>query len=435
MNGNQAIGDLMSSRLPEFYKKSVDERLSVIKEVASLTEDEANVLRNSGALDLGTADKMSENVIGANHFPLGIATNFIVNGKDYLIPMAIDEPSVVAAASNGAKLSRDSGGFTASSDEPIMITQIQMVNVKDIEGSKKRIMENKERLIKIANDQNAVLLKHGGGAKDIEFGVTDKDMLVLHLLVDVADAYGPNIVNTMAEAISPILEELTGGVSRLRIVSNLATKRMARARTVWKKEALASSMRAVDFTGEQVVDYILDAYRFAVLDEYRCTTHNKGIMNGIDAVTIATGNDFRGVEAGAHAYAAMGGKYKSLTKYYKDENGDLVGEIELPLAVGIVGGAININPIAKISLKILGVKSARELSEVIAAVGLAQNFAALRALATEGLQRGHMRLHSKNIAVIGGASGDLIDKVAQKMIDENKISVDRAKEIVAELNG
>jgi hydroxymethylglutaryl-CoA reductase len=424
------------SEISGFHKLNPEEKLKTVKEFAGLTDEECETLRKTGALDLESADRMIENVVGTTELPFGIATNFLINGKDYLIPMCIDEPSVVAAASYAAKLARPSGGFKTSSTEPIMIVQVQLLNVPDFDKAEKGIMENKEELIKLANEQDPMLIKYGGGAKDIDVRrIQSKrgEMMIFHLLVNVADAYGPNLVNTMAEALAPKLEEFSGGKARLRIVSNLADKRLARAKAVWKKEVLEDSMKAVKISGEQVVDAILDAYAFAAADPYRCATHNKGVMNGVDGVTIATANDFRGIEAGAHSFAAKDGKYRPLTKYWKNKNGDLVGTIELPVPVGIVGGAINTNPTAKVALKILGVKSARELSEVIAAVGLAQNMAALRVLSTEGLQRGHMRLHAKNIAIIGGATGDLIDKVAQKMVEEKNINAERARKLVEEL--
>jgi len=412
-----------TSNISGFYKLSPEERLKIVKEFANLSDEEIKILEKTGSLDIETANRMIENVIGTVELPFGIATNFLINGKDYLIPMSLDEPSVVAAASYAAKLARPGGGFFTETDEPIMIGQVQIVNIENVEKAKKNILSNRDEIIKIANEKDPGLLKYGGGTKDIELfeiDTTRGKMLIAHILIDVADAYGPNAVNTICEAIAPKLEELSEGDVKLRIVSNLATKRLARAKAIWKKDVI----------GEDTIENILDAYAFALTDMYRCATHNKGIMNGIDAVAIATTNDFRGLEAGAHAYAAITGKYKPLTKYEKNENGDLVGTIELPVPVGIVGGAINTNPTAKIALKILGVKSARELSGIMAAVGLAQNFAALRALSTEGIQKGHMRLHAKNIVSIAGAKGDLIDKVAEQMIKEGNISVGRAKEIL-----
>jgi len=413
------------SNISGFYKLSIEERLRLLKDFAGLTDEEVNILKKTGALELDSANRMIENVVGTTEFPLGIATNFLINGKDYLIPMAIEEPSVVAAASYAAKLARPKGGFNTNSTEPIMIGQIQLISVNDIEKAAQEILNKKEEIIELANKQDPILIKFGGGVKDVEvrkINTKRGEMLVIHLLVDVRDAMGANAVNTMAEAVAPFLEEITGGKARLRIISNLADRRIARAKAIWSKDIL----------GEELVEGILDAYAFAEADQYRCTTHNKGIMNGIDAVVIATGNDFRAVEAGAHSYAARNGKYRSLTKYYKNGDGDLVGEIELPVAVGTVGGATRTHPIAKIALKILGVKTAKELGEIIAAVGLAQNFAALRALASEGIQRGHMELHATNIAVLAGAKGDEIDKVAEQMIKEGNINVQRAKEILEE---
>ncbi len=365
---------------------------------------------------------MIENVIGTTEFPLGIAVNFLINNRDYMIPMAIEEPSVVAAASYAAKLARP-GGFKTSSTPPIMIGQIQLLKVKDPELAKQNILLKKQSILDLANSRDSVLIKFGGGAKDIEINIIETNrgvMLIANLLVDVRDAMGANAVNTMAEAVTPLLEEITGGEARLRIISNLAVKRLARAKAVWNKDVI----------GTEAVEKILDAYEFANNDQFRCTTHNKGAMNGVDAVTIATGNDFRAIEAGAHSYAARSGSYKPLSKFYKDPEGNLIGEIELPVAVGIIGGSIRTNPVAQISLKILGVKTASELGEILAAVGLAQNFAALRALVTEGIQRGHMRLHAANIAVQAGAKGEEVERIARKMAEEKNISVDYAKKLL-----
>ena len=426
---------MRTSKISGFYKLSIEERLEKIKEFANLSEDEIQILKKEGNLPLKTADMMIENVIGTFSLPLGIATNFLINGKDYLIPMVLEEPSVVAAASYAAKLARPGGGFKTSSTDPVMIGQVQIVDIPDIEKAKSEILKRKQEILDTCNKKDSILLKFGGGAKDIEIRELETKagiMLVVHILVDVRDAMGANAVNTMAEAVASILEEASQGKVRLRIISNLADRRIARARAVWTKEALEESVKG-SMKGEEVVDAILEAYAFAEADQYRSTTHNKGIMNGIDAVLIATGNDFRAVEAGAHSYAAKDGRYKPLTRYWKDENGNLAGEIELPIAVGIVGGATRTNPLAKLSLKILGVKTSQELAEVIAAVGLAQNFAAMRALATEGIQKGHMRLHARNIAVTAGATGEEINRIAQKMIEEGNISVSRAKELLDQI--
>ncbi len=425
----------MEDKFHEFYKKPPEERLKILKEFAGLTEEEAETLRNTGALGIETADRMIENVVGTSELPFGLGLHFLVNGKEYVIPMCIEEPSVVAAASFAAKLAKSSGGFKTSSNDPVMIGQIQIMGFGDFDSARRAILDNKEKILSNANKRDSVLVSFGGGAKDIEVRKIESkigEMLVVHLLVDVRDAMGANAINTMCEGISPLLEELTGGYVRLKIISNLADKRLARAKAIWKREELEKSTKGL-VKGEEVADAILEAYYLALNDPYRCATHNKGVMNGVDAVVIATGNDFRAVEAGAHAYASISGKYKPLTKYYKNDEGDLVGEIELPVAIGTVGGATRTKPEAKVALKILGVKSAKELSEIIAAVGLAQNFAALRALATEGIQKGHMRLHSKNIAVIAGAKGNEIDKVAKKIIEDKNISVDNAKKILEEI--
>jgi len=411
-----------------FYKLSPKERLSIVKDFAGLTEEEIKLLENTGSLPMEVADHMVENVIGVFPEPLGIAVNFQVNGKDYLIPMATEEPSVIAAASHAAKIVRDGGGFQTSSTTPVMIGQIQVVKLKDAEDSKKQVLSAKANILKKANDQDPVLNSFGGGAKDLDARVIETtmgQMLIVHLYVDCRDAMGANAVNTMAEAVAPMIEQLTGGHVYLRIISNLAVKRLAKAWCTIPKEALG---------GEAVVDGIAYASAFAAADPYRAATHNKGAMNGIIAVVLATGNDHRAIEAGAHAYAALNGKYTIISKWTKNKNGDLGGEIELPMAVGLIGGAVKTHPIARIAMKILNVKSANEFAEVLAAVGLAQNLAALRALANEGIQRGHMNLHARNIAVIAGAKGNMVDKVAAQMVKERKVRVDRAKEIIEELN-
>jgi hydroxymethylglutaryl-CoA reductase len=365
-------------------------------------------------------------VVGAIPIPLGIAVNFLINGKDYLIPMAIEEPSVVAAASYAAKMTRVKGGFFTSSTEPVMIGQIQTVGVRDPYLARMMILAAKEEILQKANEQDPMLVSVGGGAKDLEVkvihGSTDP-MVITELLVDCRDAMGANAVNTMAEAVAPLIEKMTHGRVYLRIISNLATKRLARAWTVVAKEAVG---------GEEVVDGIVEAYAFAAADPYRAATHNKGILNGIIGVVIATCNDHRAVEAGAHAYAARSGYYNPLTVWEKNRDGDLVGSIELPMAVGIIGGATKVHPIARIALKILGVKTATELGEVMAAVGLAQNLGALRALAHEGIQRGHMSLHARNVAIMAGASGELIDLIVERMVKERKVRLDRAKVLLEE---
>jgi hydroxymethylglutaryl-CoA reductase len=417
-----------SSAISGFYKLTPIERLSKVQEFADLTSEETATLANTGALPMDVADRMIENVVGGFTLPLGMGVNFQVNGKDYLIPMAIEEPSVVAAASYAAKMVRDNGGFHTSSTTPVMIGQIQAVNIKDPYAARQRVLAAKVDILKKANDQDPVLNSFGGGAKDLESKVihtTQGDMLITELHVDCRDAMGANAVNTMAEAVAPMIEELTGGHIYLRIITNLAVKRLARAWCTVSKEAVG---------GEDVVDGVVSASAFAAADPFRGATHNKGAMNGIIAVVVATGNDHRAIEAGGHAWAARNGAYTTFTQWEKNADGNLVGSIELPMAVGLIGGAVKTHPTAKICMKILNVKSANEFAEVLAAVGLAQNLAALRALAHEGIQRGHMSLHARNIAVQAGATGAQIDSVAERMVKERKVRVDRAKEILAELS-
>ncbi len=412
-----------TSRIPGFYNLSPRGRGEKVKEFAALDDASLKNISKTGALELDKVDKMVENAIGVMEVPLGIATNFLVNDRDYLIPMATEEPSVIAAASNAAKMARHKGGFTASTTEPIMIGQIQMM-CEDPCAARQAILDTKEEIIALANEQNPTLVKFGGGAKDIEVRIIETSagpMVITHLLVDCRDAMGANAVNTMAEAVTPLIEEATSGKVYLRILSNLAVKRLAKAQAVFSRDVLG---------GENVVDGIIVAQKFAESDAYRAATHNKGVMNGISAVTLATGNDTRAVESGAHAYAAISGRYKPLTNYEKNENGDLMGTIELPIAVGTVGGATRVHPTAMTNLKILGVKTASELAQVMASVGLAQNLAALRALATEGIQKGHMSLHAKNIAVMAGATGDMVDKIAGALFEEGRIRLDRAKELL-----
>ncbi len=416
-----------TSQLSGLYKLTPQERLKLVKDFAKLTDEEVQILSAGGALRIEDADRMVENVIGTMPLPLGVAVNFLINGKDYLIPMAIEEPSVIAAASNAAKMARQTGGFTATSTEPIMRGQIQVLNIPDPHGARITILKSKEEILKEANACDPVLVSLGGGAKDLEVKVLNTlvgQMMIVEILVDCGDAMGANAVNTMAEAIAPSIERLTGGRVCLRIISNLADRRLARAKTLISKEVVG---------GENVVDGIVQAYAFAAADPYRCATHNKGIMNGISAVILATGNDNRAIEAGAHTYATRTGRYQPLTVWEKNGDGNLVGTIEVPVAVGTVGGLTKAHPVARVNLKILGVESARELGEVLASIGLAQNFAALRALAAEGIQRGHMTLHAKNIAAQVGATGDLVELVAAQMISEKTIRMDRAKQILDEI--
>ncbi|MEM4246269.1 MAG: hydroxymethylglutaryl-CoA reductase, degradative [Candidatus Bathyarchaeia archaeon] len=418
---------MKSSRIPDFYKMPFKERLRTVSELAGLAEEEVRLLEETGGLPVETAERMIENVIGVMPIPLGVACNFMINGRDYLIPMAIEEPSVVAAASNAARMVRESGGFHAEASDPVMIGQIQVTDVEDPYRARFDILKWKGRIIAEANSCDPVLTSLGGGVRELTVRVVEakgRPFLVAELHVDCRDAMGANVINTMSEAVAPLIEQATGGKVVLRIVSNLAVERLARAKAVVRSEVLG---------GDEVVERIIRAYELATADVFRCATHNKGIMNGIVAVANATGNDTRALEAGAHAYASLRGRYMPLTVWEKTSKGDLAGTIELPIAVGLIGGATATHPVAKISRKILGVSSATELAEVMAAVGLAQNLAALRALATEGIQRGHMRLHARNIASMAGAVGDEIDEVAAAIAKEGRVRLDRAREVLEEV--
>ncbi|WP_175173686.1 hydroxymethylglutaryl-CoA reductase, degradative [Achromobacter pestifer] len=421
------------SRLPNFRALSPAQRLAAIADAAALTPEEQQLLARPGALGLDRADGMIENVIGAFELPLGVAGNFQINGRDVLVPMAVEEPSVVAAASYMAKLARAGGGFETSSTRPLMRAQVQVLGLTDPQGARLALLRERERIVTLANSRDKVLIGLGGGCQDIEvhvFADTPRGpMIVLHLIVDVRDAMGANTVNTMAEAVAPLVEAITGGSVRLRILSNLADLRLARARVRLTPEVLDTK----DRSGAEIIEGVLDAYTFAAVDPYRAATHNKGIMNGIDPVIVATGNDWRAVEAGAHAYAARSGRYTSLTQWEKDTSGALVGTIEMPMPVGLVGGATKTHPLARLALKIMDVRSAQELGEVAVAVGLAQNLGALRALATEGIQRGHMALHARNIALVAGAVGAEIDTVAKRMAAEQDVRTDRALALLEEL--
>ncbi len=413
-----------SSEYSGFYRLSITERVKAVKEFAGLTDEEATLLLKASSLSFDVADRMIENVIGIMPVPLGVAVNFVINGREVIVPMAIEEPSVVAAASNAAKMARARGGFHATTTDPIMIGQVQVVGVQDAYRARFEILTHREQILKQANEQDPVLVSLGGGARDLDVRIIDTflgKMIIAELQVDCRDAMGANAVNTMVEAVAPLIEKVSGGRVYLRIISNLAVKRLARAKAIFEREALG---------GGEVVDGILKAYAFAVADPFRCATHNKGIMNGVTAVVLASGNDTRAIEAGAHAYAARSGHYTSLTTWEKNSDGDLVGTLEMPMAVGIVGGATVSNPIAKLVIRMVGVKSAKELAEVIVSVGLAQNLAALRALAAEGIQRGHMRLHARNIAINAGATGDLVDRVSEQMVLEGKIRIDRARDLL-----
>lgn len=424
-----------NSRIPNMRSMTPEERLQAVSAEAALSNDDARVLSGRDVLPPALADGMIENVIGKFELPMGVATNFTVNGRDYLVPMAVEEPSVVAAASYMARIARENGGFQASSDRPVMRAQIQVLGVGDTAGARHRILQNAEALIALANSRDKVLIGLGGGCKDIEVHVFDDTpagpMVVLHLIVDVRDAMGANTVNTMAEMLAPEVEKITGGKVRLRILSNLADLRLARARVELRPDTLSTDT----LEGAEVARGMVEASALAIVDPYRAATHNKGIMNGIDPVVIATGNDWRAIEAGAHAFAARSGRYTSLTRWELAGDGRLVGTIELPMALGLVGGATKTHPAAQAALRLMKVQSASELAQVTAAVGLAQNMAAIRALATEGIQRGHMALHARNIAITAGASGTDIDRVARAIVAAGDISVDAARALLADAPG
>ncbi len=423
---NERMNEMKNSSYSGFYKLSPEERLAEAAEFCGLSEEDKAVISSGNSLDMDKADHMIENVIGRFTLPMAVGLNFTINGKDYLIPMVSEEPSVVAAASNAAKMARENGGFYTSNTGAIMIAQIQLIDIPNPNFAKIKIYENKSKIIEICNEKDPTLVKFGGGMEDLEVRVIDTlqgKMVIVHLKVNTLDAMGANAVNTMAEAVAPFLEEITGGKAYLRILSNLAVHRLARARTVIKKETLG---------GEEIVDKIVTAYAFAAADPFRAATHNKGIMNGIIPVVLATGNDTRAIESGAHAYASISGKYTSLTTWEKNADGDLVGTIELPMAVGLVGGATKIHPTAQVAVKMLGVKSATELGEIIAAVGLAQNMAAIKALATEGIQRGHMSLHARNLATVAGAKGEVMEEIVKKMVSEKNVRLEYAQELLKE---
>ncbi|MCJ7735143.1 MAG: hydroxymethylglutaryl-CoA reductase, degradative [Anaerolineales bacterium] len=419
-----------SSRIQGFYNLSLDQRRQALINGGFLSPEDLNNFSLSGGLSPDTADHMIENVIGTFSLPIGVALNFQINDRDVLVPMVIEEPSIVAGASFMAKLAREGGGFKAETSDPVMIGQIQILDIEDLDGAKDKILEQKERLLAELTGLDPILEKLGGGPKDLEVREISNSpigpFLVFHLYVDVRDAMGANAVNTACEHLAPLLEEITGGRVHLKILSNLADRRLASARCTIPVDSLAFG----EYSGEQVRDGIIEAWAFAAADPYRAATHNKGIMNGIDAVLLATGNDWRAVEAGAHAYAARYGFYRSLSTWSKGPEGNLIGELELPLALGIVGGATRVHPGAKSALKMMDVDSAADLAKVIVSVGLAQNLAALRALATDGIQKGHMRLHARQVAIAAGAAGDKIARLVNQLIQENKVRIDRAEEIL-----
>lgn len=427
---------MKTSRLPGFYKLSMEERLAKLAETYELTVDDVEALASQGALTLAQADKMIENAVGIYSLPIGLGLNFLINGKDYLVPMAIEEPSVVASASHIAKIVRDAGGFTAEASERMMIAQIQVVGCSDYGAASEALLDAEEELLAAANAMHPSMVERGGGARELELRMLNDDagarfgqMLVLHLHVDTCDAMGANTVNTMAEALAPMVERLTGGRVYLRILSNYTDRCLARARCVIPPRLLATG----DYSGEDVRDGVVWAYQFAASDVYRAVTHNKGVMNGVDAVVIATGNDWRAIEAAAHAHASRYGRYSSMTEWSVDADGNLVGSLELPMPVGTVGGSIGLHPMAQIAHKFLRVRSAAELAQVIVVVGLAQNLGALKALVTHGIQKGHMALHARSVAMTAGAQGELIDVIAQQLVQAKEIKVSKARELLAQL--
>ena len=421
-----------TSRIKGYYQLSLEEKRQELVERGYLLPEDLDRFSPENGLGIDVAENMIENVIGTFSLPVGIGLNFIVNGREVLVPMVVEEPSIVAGASFMAKLARDGGGFQASSSDPLMIGQIQLLEIGDLSAASEAILDQKERLISSLEDLDPVLQELGGGPRDLEVRVIDHSaigpFLVVHLIMDVRDAMGANAVNSACEVLAPTLEEITGGRTHLRILSNLADRRLARAECTIPVSSLAFG----EYSGEQVRDGIIEAWAFADADPYRAATHNKGIMNGIDAVALVTGNDWRAIEAGAHAYAARFGFYRSLSTWTKDPDGNLKGVLELPLAVGTVGGATRVHPGAKAALKLMEVETAGELAEIIVSVGLAQNLAAIRALATDGIQKGHMRLHARQVAIAAGAEGDQIGKLAEQLIMEKQIRIDRAGEILEE---
>ncbi|WP_175901076.1 hydroxymethylglutaryl-CoA reductase, degradative [Burkholderia seminalis] len=425
----------IDSALPNFRALTPEQRLSHLSRAVGLDDAEHALLAKPGALPLEVANGMIENVIGTFELPMAVAGYFRINDRDVIVPMAVEEPSIVAAASYMAKLARAAGGFRTSSSGPLMRAQVQVIGVDDPYGARLAILRHAAELVALANSRDKVLVGLGGGCRDIEVHVFPDTprgaMIVAHLIVDVRDAMGANTVNTMAETVATRIEAITGGQVRLRILSNLADLRLARAEVRYAAATLATDA----YSGEDVIDRVIDAYVFAATDPYRAATHNKGIMNGIDPVVVATGNDWRAVEAGAHAYASRSGRYTSLTTWEKAANGDLVGTIEMPMPVGLVGGATKTHPLARVALKIMNVTSAQELGEIAVAVGLAQNLGALRALATEGIQRGHMALHARNIAVAVGATGADVDRIAQQMVAAKDVRTDFAVELLAGRRG
>jgi hydroxymethylglutaryl-CoA reductase len=427
-----------SSRFPKFYKKTMDQRLTMLADYADLTKEELAALSSQGALTLEQADKMVENAIGIYSLPLGLGLNFLINGREYAIPMAVEEPSVIAAVSSMAKLIREAGGFQTVASERRMIGQIQVVNVPNFDQATSELMKHQTDLIQKANNAHPSLQKRGGGALEIAVRLLNQEpnavfppMLVVHLMVNTQEAMGANMVNTMVEAIAPTVTKLTGGEVHLRILSNFVDECVATARCVIPPHLLATD----EYSGEEVRDRLISAYQFAASDIYRAVTHNKGVMNGVDPVVIASGNDWRAVEAAAHAYASRNGHYGSMTNWFVDDAGNLCGELTLPMPVGTVGGSIRVHPIAKLTQKISGIQSARELSQLIVAVGLAQNLGAIKALATDGIQKGHMALQARSHAMVAGATGTLIDIIAEQLVVSGEINSSKAEALLKEYIG
>ncbi|MCB0305448.1 MAG: hydroxymethylglutaryl-CoA reductase, degradative [Calditrichaeota bacterium] len=423
------------SRIPQFYKYSVLERLELLQERGILSAEDFKILANAGnRLTPEAADKMVENVIGVFSLPIGLGLNFLINGKDYIVPMVVEEPSIIAAVSSAAKTVRSAGGFTSTSTAPVLIGQIQVVDVEHPSHAKKALLQNTEEIINLANSMHPNMVARGGGAMGIEVNIHPNasyrgDMLIVHLLVDTRDAMGANLVNSMCEGVASLVEKITNGNVFLRILSNLTDRALVRTECTIPTKMLAGK----GYSGEDVRDGIILANEFAVIDPYRATTHNKGIMNGIDAVALATGNDWRAIESAAHAYASRGTAYAALTRWYKNDHGDLVGKLKIPMKVGTVGGPLQSNPTVGILHRILNVSSATELAEVMGAVGLAQNFSAIKALSTEGIQQGHMTLHARTVAMAAGATPEIYDEVVDQLIGSGEIKVWKAKEIVESL--
>nr|AIE93369.1 hydroxymethylglutaryl-CoA reductase, degradative (mvaA) [uncultured marine group II/III euryarchaeote AD1000_34_D01] len=426
-----------NSRLKGFYKLSVEERRNMVAELSGLDAEGVSALAATGELSEAAADRIIENVIGTLALPVGVATNFIVDGEHYLVPFALEEPSVVAAASNMAKRCHAKGGFVSNNTDPIMIGQIQVVGCEDPFGAKEAVLSAVDELVAACNEVDPILVKFGGGCKGLEARVLDTDsgpMVIVHILVDCRDAMGANAVNTMAESIAPRVESITGGTVILRIISNLAVHRLARVSATFTPEEMANSGESVE-EGAKVIDGIIQAYHFAAADPFRATTHNKGIMNAISAIAVACGQDWRAIESGAHSYASHERTYSSLTHWEKDDDGNLVGSIELPMAVGLVGGAVRVHPTAKANVAIMGAGTADELAKVIAAAGIAQNLGALRALATVGIQAGHMKLHARNMAVTAGAADDEVDRVVELAKASGRITAAAIEDALKEVRG